>query len=90
MTPDEQAAYVALAQSYGPLTDPKYAQHPEKAERQLQEAVRKCWGQRKHFPAWILDYCKRWEAEAKDVRGDQRPVSENHDMAAVRSPDEGR
>ena len=89
MTPEEQTARVELSRYYGDLTSPIYAPNPEKAERQLQEAVRKCWAHKQHFPRWVREYVKKW-SQAKNVRGDQRPVGESHDDGAVRSPDEGR
>ena len=87
MNKDQLNAFVALAGG-DKLVDPKYAPHPKQAEERLKAQVKECWNHRASFPEWVTAYCKKWEAQ--NVRGDQRPVSESHDMAAVRSPDEGR
>ena len=86
MSPDEQKAYCELATIYGHLTDPKYAPHPERAERQLQEAVRKCWRYKAHFPVWVAGYIRRW-AQEKDVRGTERPADKDDDPGTVGNDD---
>lgn len=63
MNKEQQEARVCLAKS-GPLTDPKYAPHPAKAEKELQEAVRRCWAHRKHFPSWLEGYIAKWATES--------------------------
>jgi hypothetical protein len=67
MDKSSQEARCCLAK-YGPLTDPKYAPHPAKAEKELQERVKACWSHRKAFPAWIeKDYIAKWAKSAAGV-----------------------
>ena len=62
MNKDQEEARACLSK-FGPIMDPQYAPHPAKAEKELQETVKRCWEHRKGFPEWIEGYIKKWSAE---------------------------
>jgi hypothetical protein len=87
MNEDQQKAICCLAK-FWPLSDPKYAPHPAKSEKELQESVRRCWSHRKAFPAWLeKDYIAKWAKSAPGAHLDlaaRTEVPDGDGTAAVR------
>lgn len=64
LTQAQRDARICLAEGMF-LVNPIYAHDPAKQEEWLKGRCLKCLHCREHWPAWVEEYAKKWEAAKK-------------------------